>query len=63
MPVKDRLPMQSTVAAMILTFVYRCGGSDGIARYKIYQRTIFPFNPLTEQSQGHLQNRVQIELN
>lgn len=23
--------MQSTVAAMILAFVYRCGGSDGIA--------------------------------
>ena len=27
---KDRLPMQSTVAAMILAFAYRCGGSDGI---------------------------------
>ena len=24
--------MQSTVAAMILAFAYRCGGSDGIAK-------------------------------
>ena len=30
-PLKDRLPMQSTVAAMILVFVYRCGGSVGMA--------------------------------
>jgi hypothetical protein len=28
---KDRLPMHGTVAAMILAFAYRCGGSDGIA--------------------------------
>jgi hypothetical protein len=48
--------MQSTVAAMILAFVYRCGGSDGIASYKI-RRTVFPFNPRTEQSEGHLQTQ------
>jgi hypothetical protein len=35
-PLEDRLPMGNrpiarTVAAMILAFVYRCGGSDGIA--------------------------------
>ena len=29
-PQKDRLPVPSTVAAMILAFVYRCGGSVGI---------------------------------
>lgn len=41
---------------MIRTFAYRCGGSDGIANN---WRTIFPFNPLTEQSEGHLQTRVK----
>ena len=46
--------MQSTVAAMILAFAYRCGGSDGIAWIKSW-RTVFPFNPWTEQSVGHLQ--------
>lgn len=40
--------MQSTVAAMILTFAYRCGGSDGMART---WRTVFPFNPWAEQPQ------------
>jgi hypothetical protein len=35
-------------------FAYRCGGSDGIAKY---WRTVFPFNPLTEQSEGHLQTQ------
>ena len=48
--------MQSTVAAMILAFVYRCGGSDGMAKMKIW-RTVFPFNPRTGQSRGHLQTR------
>jgi len=48
--------MQSTVAALILTFVYRCGGSDGIAKRKGW-RTVFPFNPRTERSVGHLQTR------
>ena len=42
-PMKDRLPMQSTVAAMILAFDYRCGGSDGLAAY--WPRTVFPFHP------------------
>ena len=39
---------------MIHTFAYRCGGSDGIA---VIRLTVFPFNPLTEQSEGHLQTR------
>ena len=39
---------------MTRTFAYRCGGSDGIARFWL---TVFPFNPLTEQSKGHLQTR------
>lgn len=39
---------------MTRTFAYRCGGSDGIAKIG---RTVFPFNPLTEQSEGHLQTR------
>jgi hypothetical protein len=39
---KDRLPMQSTVAAMILAFDYRCGGSDGLAAN--WPRTVFPFH-------------------
>ena len=39
---------------MTRTFAYRCGGSDGIA---LIWLTVFPFNPLTEQSEGHLQTR------
>ena len=37
---------------MIRNFAYRCGGSAGIA---VIRLTVFPFNPLTEQSKGHLQ--------
>jgi hypothetical protein len=37
---------------MTRTFAYRCGGSDGITDIRL---TVFPFNPLTEQSKGHLQ--------
>ena len=40
---------------MTRTFAYRCGGSDGIA---VIRLTVFPFNPLTEQSEGHLQTSV-----
>jgi len=42
---------------MTRTFAYRCGGSDGIAAkgINLFWRTVFPFNPLTEQSEGHLQ--------
>jgi hypothetical protein len=51
--------MLCTVAAMILAFAYRCGGSDGIAGVTFDRRTVFPFNPRTEQSRGHLQTRAQ----
>ena len=34
--------MQSTVAAKILAFVYRCGGSDGLTL--LIARTVFPFH-------------------
>ena len=52
--------MLCTVAAMILAFAYRCGGSDGMAISQFEWRTVFPFNPLTEQSKGHLQTRSQV---
>ncbi len=43
---------------MTRTFAYRCGGSDGIAEMWL---TVFPFNPLTEQSKGHLQTHVKVD--
>jgi hypothetical protein len=46
------------VAAMTRTFAYRCGGSDGIAEIRL---TVFPFNPMTEQSKGHLQTAREID--
>ena len=48
--------VKNTVAAMTRTFAYRCGGSDGItSKQLLWWCTVFPFNPLTEQSEGHLQ--------
>jgi hypothetical protein len=49
-------PCNCTVAALTRAFAYRCGGSDGIAELR---RTIFPFNPLAEQPEGHLQTSFE----
>ena len=42
-----------------LNLAYRCGGSVGIARSSMIQRTVFPFNPLAEKAMGHLKHRGQ----
>jgi hypothetical protein len=46
--------MQSTVAAMILAFVYRCGGSDGFANLS-GRAPSSRFIPITGPLLGHLQ--------